>query len=73
MPVDQSPGNVKSSLGLLPSIVGSAYLPTLVAPLLLSTTTNAPFGVVTSGIHVALFVNVVLFVAASYVPAASVV
>ena len=49
VPVDQSPGNVKSSLGLLPVNVANAYLPILAAPESLSITTREPLGVVTSG------------------------
>ena len=53
VPVDQSPGSVKSSLGLLPVNVTIPYRPTLAEPESLSITTRVPLGVVTSGIHVA--------------------
>ena len=50
--LDQSPGTVKSSLGLLPVNVTSAYLPSLAVLESESTTTSVPLGVVTSGIQV---------------------
>ena len=57
--LDQSPGTVKSS----PLItVHSAYLPSLVALVLLSTKTKEPLGVVTWSIQSDWFVNVVSLV-----------
>ena len=67
---------MKSSLGVLPNKVGSAYLPILVEALSMSTTTSLlDIGLVveTSGIHVDLLVKVVFRVVALYEPAASLV
>ena len=67
---DQSPGTVKSSVLVT---VHSAYLPTLVLPLFVSTITKFVLPLVMSSIQSVWFANVVRFVVDEYVPFATVV